>query len=85
MQAGQTASRINAGVEPSNSFEIFENSISSTKKYSNNEVRFATDEAGNIHRFESTNGIFHWNGSSGDIGNLLRGYQIPYEIKKFRE
>ncbi len=79
---GQTASRINAGVEPSNSIEIFENSISSTKKYSNKEVRFATDEAGNIHRFESTNGIFHWNGSSGDAGNPLRSYQIPYEIQK---
>ncbi|CUJ44435.1 Filamentous hemagglutinin [Achromobacter ruhlandii] len=79
---GQTASRINAGVEPSNSLEIFENSISSTKKYSNKEVRFSKDEAGNVHRFESTNGIFHWNGSSGDAGNPLRSYQVPYEIQK---
>ncbi|MFY3137464.1 hemagglutinin repeat-containing protein [Achromobacter xylosoxidans] len=79
---GQVGSRPNAGVEPANSLAIFEKSIPSSKAYDNKEVRFAADEFGNVHRFEGTNGIYHWNGSSGDAINPLKGYQIPGDVQK---
>ncbi|MGB3434168.1 hemagglutinin repeat-containing protein [Achromobacter sp.] len=80
--AGQEGNRPNAGIEPSNSFSLFENSVPSSNSYQNKEVRFSVDASGNIHRFEGSNGQFHWNGSSGDKNSPLRGYQIPNDVQK---
>ncbi|WP_455818761.1 hypothetical protein [Pseudomonas cerasi] len=79
---GQLGNRPDAGIEPQDSLKLFDNSISSSKKYPNKEVRFAVDDKGNVHRFEGTNGQYHWNGSSGDIKNQLTGKQIPSDIQK---
>ncbi|KPD02199.1 hypothetical protein [Moellerella wisconsensis] len=61
---------------------LFEGSIQSSKQYPNKEVRFAVDNKGNVHRFEGTNGEYHWNGSSGDVNNPLTGKQIPSDVQK---
>ena len=74
--------RPNAGIEPKQSLQLFEKSIPSSKTYGNKEVRFALDERGAVHRFEGTNGLYHWNGSTSDIANPLKGYQIPNEVQK---
>ncbi|NMK48875.1 hypothetical protein HG262_21845, partial [Achromobacter sp. Bel] len=79
---GQPGNRPNAGIEPQNSLGIFEQSIASSKQYPNKEVRFAVDRKGDVHRFEGTNGEFHWNGSSGDTRNPLVGSQIPSDVQK---
>jgi len=79
---GQIGNRPNAGIEPQDSLKLFDTSISSSKQYPNKEVRFAVDSKGNIHRFEGTNGEYHWNGSSGDAKNPLTGKQIPSDIQK---
>lgn len=78
---GQQGNRPNAGIEPKDSINLFAQSIPSTKQYSNKEVRFAVDSQGHIHRFEGTNGQYHWNGSTGDK-NALTGDQIPSAIQK---
>ncbi|ELF4898735.1 hemagglutinin repeat-containing protein [Salmonella enterica] len=78
---GQQGNRPNAGIEPKNSLELFEQSIPSTKQYPNKKVRFAVDSQGNIHRFEGTNGQYHWNGSTGDK-NALTSDQVPSAVQK---
>jgi filamentous hemagglutinin len=80
--AGQFGNRPDAGIEPQDSLKLFEQSVSSSKQYSNKEVRFAVDNNGNVHRFEGTNGEYHWNGSSGDTKNPLTGKQIPSDVQK---
>ncbi|UIL52383.1 MULTISPECIES: hemagglutinin repeat-containing protein [Pantoea] len=80
--AGQLGNRPNAGIEPQDSLKLFESSVSSSKKYPNKEVRFSVDSKGNVHRFEGTNGEYHWNGSSGDEKNPLTGKQIPSDVQK---
>lgn len=79
---GQHSNRPNAGVEPPDSLKLFGQSIPSSKHYPNKEVRFAVDTKGNIHRFEGTNGEYHWNGSTGDAKNPLNRQDIPNEVKK---
>nr|WP_231502340.1 hemagglutinin repeat-containing protein [Herbaspirillum sp. RV1423] len=60
---GTSGSRPNAGVEPSNSLELFNSSIGTNKSG----VRLAVDKQGNIHRFfDNNNGTFHWSGSTSD-------------------
>jgi len=76
---GQASNRPNAGIEPKDSISLFEQSIPSTKQYSNKEVRFAVDSQGNVHRFVGTNGEYHWNGSTADK-NALTSDQIPTAI-----
>ncbi|WP_447766157.1 VENN motif pre-toxin domain-containing protein, partial [Enterobacter asburiae] len=78
---GQSSNRPNAGIEPQDSLKLFEQSIPSTKQYSNKEVRFAVDSQGNVHRFVGTNGEYHWNGSTADK-NALTSEQIPTAIQK---
>ncbi|HEJ9031773.1 TPA: hemagglutinin repeat-containing protein [Serratia marcescens] len=78
---GQQGNRPNAGIEPKDSVKLFEQSIPSTKQYPNKEVRFAVDSRGVIHRFEGTNGQYHWNGSTGDK-NALTSDQIPSAVQK---
>nr|WP_301292294.1 hemagglutinin repeat-containing protein [Erwinia aphidicola] len=78
---GQQGNRPNAGIEPKDSLSLFEHSIPSPKQYPNKEVRFAVDSQGNVHRFEGTNGQYHWNGSTGDKNALTSG-QIPNAVQK---
>lgn len=64
-----------AGTEPRNSLEIFDNSIP-TKDPS---VRLAVDQNGNVHRFfDDNNGSFHWSGSTADP-------RAPLSIDKLRQ
>ncbi|WP_225816111.1 hypothetical protein [Photorhabdus antumapuensis] len=79
---GGDGNRKNAGIEPRDSLILFENSIPSSKNYNNKEVRFSVDKNGNVHRFEGTNGEYHWNGNSGDINNSLTSKQVPSDIQK---
>lgn len=59
---GQTGNRPNAGIEPRNSFELFEESKIIGKQ------RFSVDENGDIHRFMNSNSPdgWHWAGSTAD-------------------
>ncbi|MPW65041.1 polymorphic toxin-type HINT domain-containing protein [Moraxella catarrhalis] len=59
---GQTGNRPNAGIEPKNSFELFEESKVIGKQ------RFSVDENGDIHRFMNSNSPdgWHWAGSTAD-------------------
>jgi filamentous hemagglutinin len=79
---GQIGNRPNAGIEPQNSLDLFGQSIKSPITYPNKVVTFAKDENGNVHRFEGTNGIFHWNGSTGDAKNPLGANYVPSEVQK---
>ncbi len=79
---GEMGNRPNAGIEPKNSLSLFENSVPSSKQYPNKNVRYTLDDNGSVHRFEGTNGIYHWNGSTGDIKNPLNGTHIPIAIQK---
>ncbi|SFO06854.1 filamentous hemagglutinin, partial [Formivibrio citricus] len=79
---GEIGNRQNAGLEPKNSLQLFEQSVPSTKTYDSKEVRYSMDSDGNIHRFEAANGVFHWNGSTGDANNPLNSSKIPIEIKR---
>nr|WP_253907330.1 hemagglutinin repeat-containing protein [Herbaspirillum rubrisubalbicans] len=65
---GAGGSRFNAGTEPSNSLEIFNSSIETSKPG----VRLAVDKQGNVHRFfDDNNGTYHWSGSSADMNSPL--------------
>ncbi|MEQ4616657.1 MAG: VENN motif pre-toxin domain-containing protein [Corticimicrobacter sp.] len=74
---GQPGSGPNAGVEPRNSLALFEKSVPSLISYPKKEVRYAVDSDGNLHRFEASNGEFHWNGSTGDLRNKLDISSVP--------
>ena len=78
---GQMGNKLSAGIEPSNSLELFENSIESPVRP---DVRFAYDElTGTLHRFfNDGNGVWHWSGSTNQGSNSLTGDQIPIEIKR---
>ncbi|AWK42535.1 hypothetical protein C5472_06415 [Photorhabdus sp. RW14-46] len=72
-------------IEPKDSLKFFENSIPSSKNYDNKEVRFSKGEKGNIHRFEETNGKYHWNRSTSDVKNPLNKNDIPNVLFSFQE
>ncbi|WP_435938682.1 polymorphic toxin-type HINT domain-containing protein [Moraxella bovoculi] len=65
---GQTGNRPNAGIEPRNSFELFEESKIIGKQI------FSVDENGDIHRFMNSNSPdgWHWAGSTADKSALLQ-------------
>lgn len=77
---GQPGNRPNAGIEPGNSLELFEESIPSTK-YPNQ--RYAYDETTNtLHRFYNDgNDVWHWSGSTNQGVNSLQGNSVPNDIK----
>ncbi|PWF24685.1 hemagglutinin repeat-containing protein [Corticimicrobacter populi] len=80
---GQRGSGPNAGVEPRNSLALFEKSVPDPSgKGSSSYTRYAVDESGNVHRFFSSNGEYHWSGSTGDALSKLRKEQIPIEIRR---
>jgi hypothetical protein len=79
---GQPGNRPNAGIEPRNSFELFEDSIASTEKTGH---RYAYEkETDTIHRFFSNaeETEWHWCGSENQGKNSLNITKIPKDIKK---
>jgi hypothetical protein len=79
--------RPNAGIEPKDSLNLFENSIPTKHPH----VRLSIDKDGNIHRFfnnsKDGSGAFHWSGSTADKGNALGHRELaPYskEIKQLK-
>lgn len=78
---GETGFRADAGIEPKNSLELFEQSVASTSKQNQ---RFTYDEKmGILHRFfEDGNGVWHWSGSTHQGINSLNGNQVPNDIKR---
>ena len=77
---GQAGNRPDAGIEPKNSLELFENSVPSSQ---NPNQRFAFDkETNTLHRFYNDgNGTWHWSGSTNQGANSLTGKQVPNDIK----
>ncbi|KYN65801.1 hypothetical protein IU46_011810 [Pantoea agglomerans] len=74
---GQVGYNRNAGTEPTNSIQLFGNSVENGKK------RYALDEKGNVHQFTNTNdGSWHWSGSTGDASVPLKKSDIPNAVKK---
>jgi filamentous hemagglutinin len=74
---GQTGYNRGAGTEPSNSIDLFGNSVTSGKK------RYALDNEGNVHQFTNTNdGSWHWSGSTGDKTVPIKKSDIPSDVKK---
>lgn len=63
-----------AGIEPRNSFNLFEDSVSITLKNDPyHKHRYTVDSNGDIHRFSPDNtGNYHWSGSTADKNNKLR-------------
>jgi len=66
---GARGFRPNAGTEPRNSLELFENSISLV----GNKARYSIGSDGSIHRyFPDNTGTYHWSGSTGDLKNPMQ-------------
>ena len=66
---GAQGFRPNAGTEPRNSLELFENSISLV----GNKARYSIGSDGSIHRyFPDNTGTYHWSGSTGDLKNPMQ-------------
>lgn len=82
---GAQGFRLNAGIEPKNSLELFENSISTKDP----KIRLSIDGEGNIHRFFNTSkdgtGTFHWSGSTGDGKNALGNRELGSFNKEVKE
>ena len=77
---GQPGYRSNAGIEPHNSLDMFNESIPSTTKPNQ---RYAYDKnTKTLHRFYNDgNGEWHWSGSTNQGANSLRGNEVPNDIK----
>jgi filamentous hemagglutinin len=77
---GQPGNRPNAGVEPRNSLDLFDKSVSSKSK-PNQRFTFDT-ETNTVHRFYNDgNGVWHWSGSTNQGANSLTGIQVPNDTK----
>ena len=77
---GGLGNRPNAGIEPKNSLELFNDSI-----VAHDGVRYAKDANGNLHRFfppSAGNPTWHWSGGSGQGANSLESKNIPIEIRR---
>jgi len=78
---GQRGNRQNAGIEPKNSFELFENSRASTTS----KGRYTYEESTKtVHRFFSNHEgtEWHWCGSTNQGVNSIPSKDIPRDIKK---
>jgi len=74
---GQAGYNRNAGTEPTNSIQMFSNSVENGKK------RYALDENGIVHQFTNTNdGSWHWSGITGDASAPIKKSDIPNAVKK---
>lgn len=69
-----------AVIEPKNSFELFEHSIST----SGAKKRFSMDKDGNVHQFMSDGAnTYHWAGSTADKRNpLTLDNKVKSELRK---
>ena len=80
---GQQGNVPKAGIEPKNSFELFENSVQSRE---NPKTRFTYEESSKtVHRFTETgkdSSLYHWNGSTNQGDNSLPVRHIPGNIRK---
>lgn len=73
--AGSAGNNSKAGIEPSNSLELFNASIQTENKG----TRLALDKDGVIHRFFDDNtGTYHWSGSTADK-------KVPLTIDELRQ
>lgn len=79
---GGGSNRLNAGVEPKNSLELFGNTYQSGNK------RYAVDSQGNIHQFTYEgvgSNTWHWAGRTGldqPIQQRMNGNNIPHDVIK---
>ena len=82
---GAQGFRPDAGIEPRNSLELFENSVATRDP----KIRLSIDQNGNIHRFYNANkdgsGIFHWSGSAGDAKNKLGNRELGSFNKEIKQ
>ena len=78
---GQPGNRPNAGIEPRNSLELFEQSVPSTQ---NPTQRYTYDSVSQtLHRFFSDgHGTWHWSGSTQQGSNSIPGSSVPTDIKR---
>ena len=78
---GEPGNRPNAGVEPKNSLELFEDSAQSPQKPNQ---RYTYDKTTNtLHRFfNDGNGTWHWSGSTNQGSNSLVRSEVPNDIIK---
>gem|GEM_PF-2128959 len=71
----------NEGTEPRESIELFGTSVASPARP--NDVRYAVDTQGEIHRFSNNGlGVWHWSGSTADENAPLNGSVIPNGIRQ---
>jgi filamentous hemagglutinin len=77
---GNQGNNHKSGIEPKNSLDLFENSISDPNGKPN--TRWYKDSQGTIHRFKGQNGEYHWNGSTNQGLNSLNPNDIPVELKR---
>ncbi|TNH06461.1 hypothetical protein FHQ25_12380, partial [Testudinibacter sp. TR-2022] len=76
---GGAGNRPNAGIEPKNSFALFEKSVLVDNQ------RFAIDEMGNIHQFTDSNSDsgWHWAGATNDkFAPLKLQNDVKSELRK---
>jgi filamentous hemagglutinin len=79
---GGDGNRGNAGIEPPNSLELFNNSIPAP---GNSNKRYAVDSNGHVHQFTYENtgsNNYHWAGSTADTRSPLSLSDIPSPIKR---
>lgn len=78
---GQPGYRQNAGVEPHNSLDLFNNSVPSTV---NSNQRYTYDKVTDtLHRFfNDGNGTWHWSGSTNQGANSLTSGDVPIDIRR---
>uniref|UniRef100_UPI0038BC57E6 hemagglutinin repeat-containing protein n=1 Tax=Caballeronia glebae TaxID=1777143 RepID=UPI0038BC57E6 len=75
---GMSGNNKNAGTEPDNSLELFNNSVPGKSN-----SRYAIDESGNINRYSSDgNVVYHWSGSTGDSKTPLDVSSIPIGVRR---
>lgn len=66
---GAPGYRPDVGIEPRNTLELFNNSVS----VDGNKARYSIGSDGSIHRFFPDNsGSYHWSGSTGDAKNPMK-------------
>ena len=75
---GTSSNRPNAGIEPTDSFQLFE------KSFQSKNTRYAVDSKGNINQFFYNNfDSWHWSGRTGKdqpLAQRLDGNKIPKDV-----
>lgn len=76
---GQIGNRSNAGIEPKNSLDLFEQSV----EVEGNKARWTYDKVSDtVHRFSPTgDGSYHWSGSTNQGANSLTT-EITKDVKQ---